>query len=163
MIRPAATALTTRVTRTTPSSSSTRTSAKIALCVFFDLCRPAHMSPMPGAAVSCSSITSRSAARIASPNGTRTVGASFRTMQPSSNITSSKPASPSGSPAILPAALTSLLATAWQASCTAAPADAAAHDPPSTGDAGRSESPSRAVICSGGRPSVSAATSVITV
>ena len=38
MIRPAATAMTTRVMRTTPSSSSTRASANTALCVLRDFC-----------------------------------------------------------------------------------------------------------------------------
>ena len=60
-------------------------------------------------------------------------------------------------------AFSSVFAIAWQASCTAAPVDAAPHEPPSTGAVGRSLSPSLAVMLSGGRPSVSAATYVITV
>ena len=61
------------------------------------------------------------------------------------------------------AALSSFFAMAWQASWTAAPVDAAPHDPPSTGAIGRSLSPSLAVMLSTGSPSVSAATWVITV
>ena len=79
------------------------------------------------------------------------------------NSTSAIEAPPSGLPLTLAAAFSNCLATAWQASCTAAPVDAAAHEPPSTGAVGRSLSPSVAVIRSGAMPSVSAATSVITV
>ena len=164
MIRPAATALTTRVTRTWSSSSSTRTSTNTALWVLRAFFAIEIMSDRPGLAVSSTSITFSPPARIASVRLTRLVESFFRTISPSMKSRSSIVSAPhSGRPSTLSAALNSFSATLRQASCTAAPVDAAAHEPPSTGAAGRSLSPSRAVMRSGDRPSVSAATCVITV
>jgi len=65
-----------------------------------------------------------------------------------------------GLPSTLAAAWRSVLATAWAASRTAAPDEAAVQEPPSTGAVVRSLSPTLAVTCSGATVGVSAATSV---
>ena len=141
MIRPAATALTMRVTRTTPSSSSTFTSAKIALCVLRDLRIWLIMPLMPGRWRSPRPRSPAGPPR-ASPrrSSTATAGSALqRDARRRMKSTSSIPASPSGSPSIFAAAFSSFSPTARQASCTAAPVEAAIHEPPSTGEsAGRS-------------------------
>ena len=65
-----------------------------------------------------------------------------------------------GEPFVPRAILNSFSRTATHACCTAVPAEAAVHEPPSMGDLGRSLSPIRTRTRSGATPIVSAATCV---
>src|SRR3981081_4716196 len=80
--RPAATALTPRVTRITPSSSSILTSAKTAECVNF-ACLPSSS----GSVVGCCSMRSTPPARMASVSETARAGSSLPPRFPSSTAT----------------------------------------------------------------------------
>ena len=110
-----------------------------------------------GAALSSPSIRSSPAARITSVIATDRAGSFVATIRPLMKATWSGSASPSGAPSMLRTCRRRRLRTSWQARCTAEPAEAAVHDPPSTGEVGRDESPSRVVTASMGRPSASAA------
>ncbi len=63
----------------------------------------------------------------------------------------------SGEPSTLRAWLNRVSRTLWQAALTAVPAEAAAQEPPSTGDFGSEKSPILTVTSSIGTPSSSAA------
>ena len=153
-MRPAATALTTRVTRMTPSCSSTFTSAKIAECVLC-ACVPSSAKVV---VFSCS-MRSTPPCRIASAIDTARDASRLLTSLPSASATSSGVASASGEFGICLCQAQQLLADrVGTSSRSPFDTEAAIHDPPSTGDCGSVESPSLTVTFSSGSPSMSAAT-----
>src|SRR5262245_8768575 len=151
-MRPAATALTTRVTRMTPSCSSTLTSANTAECVECE-----YLLRSFGSALASFSIRSALLARIASATETSRLSSCLCRILPSANTTSSSFAPASGDRAIFCASPSNSFWTARQAAWMAEPTDETVNDPPSTGASGSAESPSFAVTFSIGTPSISAA------
>jgi hypothetical protein len=78
-------------------------------------------------------------------------------MRPSAKVTRSRLALASGESSIFRAYPNSVSRTAWQAACTAEPAEAAVAEPPSTKASGSEESPILTVTSSIGSPKASAA------
>src|SRR5215472_6911204 len=151
-MRPAATALTTRVTRMTLSCSSTLTSANTAECVKCE-----YLLRSFGSALAAFSIRSALPARIASATETPRLASCLCRILPSANTTSSSFAPASSDRATFCASPSSSFWTARQAAWMAQPTEETVNDPPSTGASGSAESPSFAVTFSRGTPSISAA------
>ena len=152
MIRPAATALTTRLTPTVPSSSSTRTSTKTAECVpsvYCDCLR--QLGTDRGLLLDASACRRR-----ASPRRSRRAAAGSALQADRAvgeDHVRRRCASASGEPSTLPGELEELSrAPGRRRPSPPSRREETVHEPPSIGDSGSDESPSLNVTSSIGRP-----------